>query len=453
MKEHDIKTLFGRKVAIDASMSIYQFLVAVRQKDGTMLMNENGDVTSHLMGFFFRTLRMVDHGIKPMYVFDGKPPDLKGGVLAKRFATRNAAAEAEAEAKEVGTTEDIDKLARRQVKPTRQHNEECRRLLGLMGIPFLIAPGEAEAQCAELARAGKVYAAGSEDMDTLTFNSPLLLRHLTFSEAKKAPISEINLKVVLEELDMTMERFIELCILLGCDYLEPAKGIGPKTALKLMREHGSLEAIESFVRGKMAEKVADAQAEAGIEPEEIESDEEDKAPPSPDVDMDLESEDGYEKRVAADMSGDEEEMEGAGTSSKASKKKKVVVGIKGGMQLPEYWPWREAKEVFMKPDVTPGDDLELDWKRPDIEGLVQFLCREKGFAEDRVRNGCTRLEKMLGAKQQGRLDSFFKPTGVVTSSKTASSKAGDSKGKGGAKRKVSLFECLETDTGRLIRSS
>jgi flap endonuclease-1 len=100
-----MKTLFGRKVAIDASMSIYQFLIAVRQQDGQMLTNEAGETTrrvfcvayaahfqkagsdvphaihSHLMGFFYRTIRMVEHGIKPMYVFDGKPPDLKAGVV------------------------------------------------------------------------------------------------------------------------------------------------------------------------------------------------------------------------------------------------------------------------------------------------------------------------------------------------------------------------------------
>ena len=79
--EHDIKTLFGRKVAIDASMSIYQFLIAVRQRDGEMLMNDAGETTSHLMGFFYRTIRIVENGIKPAYVFDGRPPELKKGVV------------------------------------------------------------------------------------------------------------------------------------------------------------------------------------------------------------------------------------------------------------------------------------------------------------------------------------------------------------------------------------
>ncbi|EIW68761.1 hypothetical protein TREMEDRAFT_69192 [Tremella mesenterica DSM 1558] len=417
MKDHEMKTLFGRKVAIDASMSIYQFLIAVRQQDGQMLMNESGDVTSHLMGFFYRTIRMVDQGIKPCYIFDGKPPELKGGVLAKRFARREEAKEGEEEAKETGTVEDIDKLARRQVRVTREHNEECKKLLALMGIPVVTAPGEAEAQCAELARAGKVYAAGSEDMDTLTFSTPILLRHLTFSEAKKMPISEIHLNIVLEELGMTMDQFIELCILLGCDYLEPCKGIGPKTALKLLREHGSLAAVVSFVRGKMAEK-AEENAHVNSQLSDV---------------SDIESEEGHGN---VRMNSDGEEVISSPKKSQTPKKKKKTKVTSAGMQIPEYWPWEEAKRLFQQPDVVKGDELELDWKAPDVEGLVQFLCRDKGFNEDRVRAGAAKLAKMLAAKQQGRLDGFF-----TVKPKDDGAKGGDVKGKrkgeekGGAKKK------------------
>lgn len=182
-------------------MSIYSFLIAVRS-DGQQLMSDTGETTSHLMGMFYRTLRIVDNGIKPLYVFDGAPPKLKSGELAKRFARKSEANEAHEEAKETGTAEDVEKFSRRTVRVTREHNEECRRLLKLMGIPFIIAPTEAEAQCAVLARAGKVYAAASEDMDTLTFNAPILLRHLTFSEQRKEPIQEIQLDKVMEGLHM-----------------------------------------------------------------------------------------------------------------------------------------------------------------------------------------------------------------------------------------------------------
>lgn len=186
-------------------MSIYSFMVAVRSQ-GEMLTNEAGETTSHLMGMFYRTIRICDNGVKPLYVFDGAPPKLKSGELAKRFQRKAEAHEAHEEAKETGTAEDMEKFSRRTVKVTREHNDECKRLLQLMGIPYIVAPTEAEAQCAVLARAGKVYAAASEDMDTLTFNAPILLRHLTFSEQRKEPIQEIHLDAVLEGLGFTLHQ-------------------------------------------------------------------------------------------------------------------------------------------------------------------------------------------------------------------------------------------------------
>lgn len=332
IKTGEIKNQFGRKVAIDASMSIYSFLIAVRS-DGQQLMNETGETTSHLMGMFYRTLRMVDNGIKPLYVFDGAPPKLKSGELAKRFQRKSEAQQAHEEAKETGTAEDVEKFSRRTVRVTREHNAECQRLLQLMGIPYIIAPTEAEAQCAVLARAGKVYAAASEDMDTLTFDSPVLLRHLTFSEQRKEPILEIHLDKVLEGLEMDRTQFIDLCILLGCDYLDPIKGVGPSTALKLIREHKNLEGV---------------------------------------VD----------------------------TLSKSSK-----------YTIPEDWPYVDARLLFLEPDVRSADDPECDfkWDAPDVDGLIKFLVEEKGFNEDRVRSGATRLQKNLKTAQQSRLEGFFKP--------------------------------------------
>ncbi|CAD6443164.1 5ae2c18e-16d0-4762-ba05-984484ade742 [Sclerotinia trifoliorum] len=253
VKEGEIKNQFGRKVAIDASMSIYSFLIAVRS-GGEMLTNEEGETTSHLMGMFYRTLRIVDNGIKPVYVFDGAPPKLKSGELAKRFQRKATATEGLEEAKETGTAEDIEKFSRRTVRVTREHNAECQKLLKLMGIPFIIAPTEAEAQCAVLARAGKVYAAASEDMDTLCFDSPILLRHLTFSEQRKEPIQEVILEKVLTGLNMDHKQFVDLCILLGCDYLDPIPKVGPHTALKLIREHGDLETLVAWIKADKKER-------------------------------------------------------------------------------------------------------------------------------------------------------------------------------------------------------
>jgi flap endonuclease-1 len=241
LKENDIKNYFGRKIAIDASMSIYQFLISVRQ-EGNMLMSETGEATSHLMGMFYRTIRMVDAGIKPVYVFDGKPPQLKSLELSKRLEKRKEATKDLDNAQELGDVKAIDKFSRRTVKITKEHNEECKRLLQAMGIPYVDAPGEAEAQCAALCKAGKVFATASEDMDSLTFDTPLLLRHLTFSEARKMSILEIHLNEALQG-----EQFIDLCILLGCDYCEPIRGIGPHRALQLIKQYKTLDEIVSHL--------------------------------------------------------------------------------------------------------------------------------------------------------------------------------------------------------------
>lgn len=243
-KEYALQQLFNRKVAIDASTSIYQFLIAVRSDAmGSQLTNAAGETTSHLMGMFYRTIRMVEAGIKPIYVFDGKAPGAKARELAKRGERRQEAHDELAAAKETGNEESILKFAKRTVKVTRQHNADCQKLLTLMGIPWIQAPGEAEAQCAEIVKGGLAYAVGSEDLDTLTFAAPILMRHLTFSEARKLPIAEYTLARVLEGMELSMDEFVDLCILLGCDYCETIKGIGPKKALDLIKEHKNIETI------------------------------------------------------------------------------------------------------------------------------------------------------------------------------------------------------------------
>lgn len=200
-------------------MSIYSFMIAVRS-EGQQLMSDTGETTSHLMGMFYRTLRMVDNGIKPLYVFDGAPPKLKSGELAKRSSRKSEATEAHEEAKETGTAEDVEKFSRRTVRVTREHNAECKKLMKLMGVPYIDAPTEAEAQCAVLARAGKVYAAASEDMDTLCFETPILLRHLTFAEQRKEPIQEIHLKPALEGLSMDRAQVCTRNPVALCQYLQ-----------------------------------------------------------------------------------------------------------------------------------------------------------------------------------------------------------------------------------------
>ncbi|KAF3775855.1 Flap endonuclease 1 [Nymphaea thermarum] len=211
MKQRKLESYFGRKIAIDASMSIYQFLIVVGRTGTETLTNEAGEVTSHLQGMFWRTIRLLEAGLKPIYVFDGTPPDLKKQELVKRLT---------------GVKEDIEKYSKRTVKVTNKHNEACKRLLRLMGLPVV-----------------QVYAVASEDMDSLTFGAPRLLRHLMDPSSKKVPVMEIEITKVLEELNLSMDQFIDVCILCGCDYCENIRGIGGQTALKLIHQYGSLESV------------------------------------------------------------------------------------------------------------------------------------------------------------------------------------------------------------------
>ncbi|KAM9955488.1 hypothetical protein ACTFIW_000090 [Dictyostelium discoideum] len=243
IKTNILKNYFGRIIAIDASTSLYQFLIAMNADVSSALTNQLGETTSHLQGMFYRTIKLISRGIKPIYVFDGSAPVLKSGELAKRQARRKEAKENLKEATEVGTNEDVQKFAKRVITVTRKQNEDCIKLLTLMGVPIVKAPCEAEAQCAEIVKKGKAWATGSEDMDSLTLGSTVLLRRLFFSEAKKMPILEFELQSVLEGLGLTQDEFIDLSILLGCDYCDSIKGIGPKRAIELIQKHKSLEEI------------------------------------------------------------------------------------------------------------------------------------------------------------------------------------------------------------------
>lgn len=256
IKTQQVASLFGRKIAIDASMCIYQLLVAVRV-GAENLTNDDGEVTSHLNGLFYRTIRLLELGIKPVYVFDGKPPTMKGGELAKRAAVKKANEEAARKAREDGDFELAEKYARRVNRITPEMMEACKRLIRCMGVPVVEAPCEAEAQCAELVKNGEMYATASEDMDSLTFGTTRLVRQLwagtAASAAKKGILpTEYSLQPILEDLDLTMPQFIDLCILCGCDYIDGIKGVGIVKALSMIRKHKDLEKIVSTLRADKA---------------------------------------------------------------------------------------------------------------------------------------------------------------------------------------------------------
>jgi len=236
----------GRVVAIDASMCLYQFLIMIRENRSGQynnLTNEAGEVTSHIIGMLTRTIRLMENGIKPVYVFDGKPPELKLHELHARRQKREEATANLQAAVESGDAEQVLKSTKATVKVTKEQNEETKKLLTLMGIPVVDAPSEAEATCAALCRDGKVYAAATEDADCLTFGTKVLIRNLMAAESQKKTIYEITLDVALQQLNVTMDQFIDFCILSGCDYCDTLKGVGPSTAIKLLVQHGTLEKV------------------------------------------------------------------------------------------------------------------------------------------------------------------------------------------------------------------
>ncbi|MFH1779907.1 MAG: flap endonuclease-1 [Candidatus Micrarchaeota archaeon] len=250
-KELDLKELSGL-FAVDAFNTLYQFLSIIRQPDGTPLMDSQGRVTSHLTGLFYRTCGLLEKKIIPIYVFDGEPSVLKKKTLAERAEKKLAAEEEMREALRKGDVAAAGRLAQRTSRLTSEMVSEAKELLGFMGLPFVQAPSEGEAQCALMAEEGLVSAAASQDYDALLFGAPDLVRNLNFTGRKKVPYRNqfvqvepevISLQESLKELGITREKLVWIGVLSGTDFNAGIYGIGPKKGLKLVKEHDSLDSI------------------------------------------------------------------------------------------------------------------------------------------------------------------------------------------------------------------
>ena len=204
------------------------------------LRDAEGNLTGHLVGLFHRTIQFMEAGIKPVWVFDGKPPELKSKELEKRKEQKIAAEAEKEKAIEEGDFEKAKAMAGRSIKITPEMTADAKKLVKLMGCPVIEAPGEAEAQCAQMCKQGLAFGTASEDMDSLTFGSSFLMRGFN---SKKEPITQIDLAKLLEGFDMTMDEFIDLCILCGCDYTHSIGGVGPVKAFNLMKDHGNIEDV------------------------------------------------------------------------------------------------------------------------------------------------------------------------------------------------------------------
>jgi len=314
--EIKLEDLSGKTIAIDAYNALYQFLAIIRQPDGTPLKDSTGKVTSHLSGLLYRTSNLVELGIKPIYVFDGKPPVLKAEEIQRRKQVKIEAAAHYEKAIAKGDIAKARTYAQATTTMKDYMKDDAQKLLNLMGLPWIQAPSEGEAQAAHMTKRRDADYCASQDYDSLLFGAPTLLRNVTVSGRRKLPSKNIYINVVpeiftldkiLKECEITYEQLIDVGILIGTDFNpDGIKGLGPKTALKLIKEHGTLENALPHIKN------------------------------------------------------------------------------------PEFpHPPEKIREIFLHPEVR--SDYKLEWKEPNVDGIVNFLVREKDFSEDRVRKT---LEKM-----------------------------------------------------------
>ena len=247
-----LSDLKGREIAVDAFNTLYQFLSIIRQPDGTPLMDRKGRVTSHLSGLFYRNVNLLEQGILPVYVFDGKSPELKAEEKKRRREVREKAQKAWEKAKEEGRIEDARKAAQASSRLTSEMVDESKKLLTALGIPFIQAPSEGEALAAQMARDRVVWASASQDNDSLLYNCPRMIKNLSVSGRRRVSRAKtfktispeiIGLDLNLKLLGITREQLIDIAMLVGTDYNDKVPGVGPKTALKLIKKHDSIEGI------------------------------------------------------------------------------------------------------------------------------------------------------------------------------------------------------------------
>ncbi|MEM1689871.1 MAG: flap endonuclease-1 [Candidatus Hadarchaeales archaeon] len=247
-----LEELRGKTIAIDAMNFLYQFLSIIRQRDGELLRDSKGRITSHLSGLFYRTANFIELGIKPIYVFDGAPPILKLKTVEERKMARIDAEREWKKALEEGRIEEARKFAQRAGRVDEEMIRQAKTLLDYMGVPWVQAPGEGEAQAARIVQRGDAWAVGSQDYDALLFGAPRLVRNLAITGKRKLPGKDVYIDVkpeivelerTLKTLGITREQLVGIGILVGTDYNEGIKGIGPKKALALVKQYASLSEL------------------------------------------------------------------------------------------------------------------------------------------------------------------------------------------------------------------
>ena len=256
-----LSDLRGKSLAVDANNFLYQFLALIRARNTSPLMSPNGTITSHLVGLLYRTIHLIsNYHLSLVFIFDGEPPALKMREIEKR---RKAREKALREWREALMRGDYAKAFSKAVMTgilTSEMIDDAKRLLTLLGIPWVQAPSEAEAQAAYMAKKGVVWASSSRDYDSLLFGTPRLVRYLTITGREFLPSKGISrplkpeliiLREFLSEIKITHEQLIDLAILVGTDFNDGVKGVGPKTALKLIKKYGRIENLPHDLRDRV----------------------------------------------------------------------------------------------------------------------------------------------------------------------------------------------------------
>lgn len=257
-----LKDLTGKSLAVDGNNALHQFLSITRKADGSPFTDIHGNITSHLIGLMFRSSRLMsEYAMRLIFVFDGEPPALKLHEIEKRRAIRN---KAEKELAEALRRKDLRTAFSKAVmtgRLTKEMINDAKQLLHLLGIPYVQASGEAEAQAAYMAAQGHVWATNSQDYDSLLFGTPRLVRYVTIQGREYLPSKGIARRVLPELIEaedlltnrgISREQLIDVAILVGTDFNEGVRGIGPKTALKLIREYISIEKLPEDIKSKVS---------------------------------------------------------------------------------------------------------------------------------------------------------------------------------------------------------
>lgn len=341
MKKYPFTRFHGMTIAVDFSLILHQTVIAMRSS-GKDMVNKEGELTSHLYGLFYKILIFLQNNITPIFVFDGKAPMIKNKTLKKRSQRR---IDAEEQLKNLTDSESdaYIKNFKQSFKPSKENIKEAQILLDLMGIPYINAPGEADVVCAWLATRrdtnGKRYAKGvcSDDSDMLALGAPYLFKDMLRFMGKNKSITVISLNKTLEKMKLSMSQFTDLCVLLGCDYCDNIKNIGPTRALKLIKKYGSLEKILDSLTKK----------------NESDNDSDDKS-------------------IQSDQSEDEETLN-----------QECMVSARNYFRS-------ALKEIDDMDNFVLSDD-NLKLKKYQNNELIDFMCTKHDFDFMKIHNGIKRL--------------------------------------------------------------